>query len=278
MDNVLAIKITYLNSENIPVNEPNEQQKQTTLWLNKASTTAATVSITHDGLLIWHDGIWESGTWENGTWLDGLWKNGTWHDGTWEKGTWKNGAWLDGIWGRGKWLDGIWLNGTWKNGLWLNGIWNNGTWQGGTWQGGTWQGGDWKCDIYERIPYMLSILNIIPDSNGYFTAYRVTNSDCSGKYNESFIQKPGRFSIDVSETENDSLTCVPGLHCSNMFIAHTYFGPKTTDKLWQVIFRLEDIAGFDGKKIRLKSGFCQETSFHFFKKPLVKDENKLQVS
>jgi hypothetical protein len=74
MDNVLAIKITYLNSENIPVNEPNEQQKQTTLWLNKASTTAATVSITHDGLLIWHDGIWESGTWENGTWLDGLWK------------------------------------------------------------------------------------------------------------------------------------------------------------------------------------------------------------
>lgn len=254
------MKIIYINDISAVTEKPNNDQKKTAKALLEAKTENASVIINEKGYP----------TWLTGTWIDGEWLDGTWQNGLWLYGTWQNGTWLDGTWQNGRWQNGIW-----QNGVWQNGVWQDGTWENGVWIDGIWQGGQWKQKNIDRILYMLSLLNIVPDKNGIFKAYRTTKMDGRGKWDHNFIQKPGKFVIKkaLSNKEKDR-TCEPGLHVTGLGKAYNYFGQDPTSLLWEARFSINDIAGFDGEKIRLKSGSCKKIEWPFLKSTIKKSPKK----
>lgn len=90
-------------------------------WLMNADYDSATIEITDDGKLIWHDGTWKRGTWEGDEWLAGNWKSGKWKQGIFKGGTWTFGNFMGGEFDGGDWADGTWTGGTWTSGYWRTG-------------------------------------------------------------------------------------------------------------------------------------------------------------
>jgi hypothetical protein len=224
-------------------------------WLRDARVENENVDVV-DGRVIWRGGVWRDGVWRDGFWRGGVWRGGDWHGGVWLGGDWLGGVWRGGDWLGGVWRGGDWRGGDWRDGVWLDGDWLGGVWRDGDWRGGVWRGGDWHGGE-DRLFFMASALGIIPNNEGMCLAYRTTNSDGSGRYTGSFVQKEGEYFED-DLPDNGSGTCVKGIHVTTAFCAWTYFGIKTDAQMWRVKFHICDLLDCVGEKARIRGGIFEK--------------------
>lgn len=156
----------------------------------------------------------------------------------------------------GSWDGGTWHDGTWENGEWYNGTWKSGRWNRGYWGRGIWEGKE------DRMLYMLFLLGIIFDSEGYAEMYRVTQHNGHGLWCSWFVQPEGEFYVDDAEPAGSG-TCCKGIHASSIEHAWSYFGIDLTHQLWKVKVKREDILDCDGRKIRIRGGIFSKVPLQF---------------
>ena len=130
-------------------------------------------------------------------------------------------------------------------------------------QGANLQGADlWgaKSEITDLTAFLASGLGaVFSGKNKRATLYRVTNADGSGKYNGEFKQEPGR--VDVDHKPAGEGTCVAGIHATSAQIAWSYFDMNIKNQLWAIEFTREDLLDCDGKKVRLRGGWCRKVDW-----------------
>jgi hypothetical protein len=92
-------------------------------WLFDCKMKNASIEITREKELIWHDGTWVKGHWKGDFFKAGVFKSGTWFKGVFSGGTFLYGNWLDGTFSSGIWEDGTWRGGIWlaRENCWLKG-------------------------------------------------------------------------------------------------------------------------------------------------------------
>lgn len=101
--------------------------------------------------------------------------------------------------------------------------------------------------------------------DGTATAYRSTNADGTGRFDNKFVQKPGSFYIKNAYPAGSG-TCCYGLHVTSAANAWTHFGVDETAKLWKVTFTRKDLLDCDGEKARLRAGTAEEVPWPFYPK------------
>lgn len=98
--------------------------------------------------------------------------------------------------------------------------------------------------------------------NNFYVGYRTTKATGRGRYITGFMQDEGWYYEDVP---TEPITCIPGIHITNMAIAHNFFYIDPNAQLWEVKVKPEDLLACDGQKCRIRGGYFTKINTPFFR-------------
>jgi len=185
-----------------------------------------------------------------------------WRGGEFSGGVFRGDVFRGGVFSGGVFSGGEFSGGEFRDGEFSGGVFSGGVFSGGEFRGGEFRGGEWRDERYERVPYMLAMLGIVPECDGTLIGYRSTAADGCGRYTKNWSQPIGEY-YETDLPPAGLGTCVKGIHVSSAAVAWTCFGIDPTAQLWRVKFQLADVLDCDGTKARIRGGHFERMAWPF---------------